>query len=137
MSVDFSKHAKPYVAKSAFHSVLFFQTLIANDPLGQWSSIFKDTEIRFIYDMVSSANSYRNFTLTTAQSQWLVKLMCQIKDRFPVNLHVEQPKSTLSTTTNRKKHKKKTSALANEALPTTSTASRQKKAKRQNVPQPI
>lgn len=85
MSVDFSKHAKPYLGKSSFGTILFFQDLIANDPLGKWSSFLSPTELRFIYDMISSSNSYRNFTLTTAQSQWLVKLLSKVK------LHLPQP----------------------------------------------
>lgn len=86
MSVNFSKHAKPYLAKSSFGTILFFQDLIANDPLGKWSSFLSPTELRFIYDMISSSNSYRNFTLTTAQSQWLVKLLSKVKLHLPPSL---------------------------------------------------
>lgn len=90
-----AKSRDPYISDSRFLSILYFQNLISKDPRGVWSSFVSSTELRFIYDMVSSSNSFRDFTMSTRQSKWLYSLQERVK--LQLKGHTKPQKTKTST----------------------------------------
>lgn len=75
-----NKKLEIYKTKSNSVGILFFQRLINKDPTGKtWIRFLNEREVRFIYDMVASTESFKNFTPTTAQSKKIVFLVNKIK----------------------------------------------------------
>lgn len=69
-----------YKSNTNSEGIKFFQELINKDPTGKkWISFLSENDVRFIYDMVASAESFKNFTPTVAQSKKIIVLVKKIK----------------------------------------------------------
>lgn len=69
----------PYQAKNITESVKYLQSLLNTDPLGGWTKRLNGKEVTFVYDMVSRANSFKDFTPSAAQSEWMIAICSKIK----------------------------------------------------------
>lgn len=69
----------PYNVKSAGDAVLYLQGLINTESEGSWTTHLDQKEVRFVYDMVSKANSFSDFHPTANQSKWMLSIIQKIK----------------------------------------------------------
>lgn len=55
--------------------------LLINDKSGkfEWSNHLDSKEVGFVYDMVSQANCFSNFSPSAAQSRWMVAILGKLK----------------------------------------------------------
>lgn len=74
------KNMEIYTAKSNSDGIMFFQNLMNKDPTGKkWISFLNEKDVGFIYDMVASADSFKNFIPSVAQSRKMIVLVNKIK----------------------------------------------------------
>jgi len=69
----------PYKAKGQTATINFFQSLLNKESEGAWTKHLDPKEVAFIYDMVSNANSFNDFSPTAAQSKWAVSIKAKIE----------------------------------------------------------
>ena len=72
------KQKTPYNTKGTTDGILYFQSLI-NKQSYDWTTQLDDKAVRFIYDMVSQANSFADFIPTAGQSKWIFALVSKIR----------------------------------------------------------
>lgn len=70
---------KTYTAATASDVVKQCQVLVNGKPGFPWATIVDQKEMRFIYDLVSSADTMRNFQPTPAQAQWGIRILKKIE----------------------------------------------------------
>lgn len=69
----------PYSVKDSTSGILFLQNLLNLQAEGSWTKHLDDKEVRFVYDMVSKANSFADFTPTVGQSKWMIVIIKKIQ----------------------------------------------------------
>ncbi|MCJ8299358.1 MAG: RNase H1/viroplasmin domain-containing protein [Pseudomonadales bacterium] len=69
----------PYNIKNASCAILFLQNLLNNQPEGEWTHLFGQEEVRFVYDMVNRANCFSQFSPTEKQSRWMIEIIGKYK----------------------------------------------------------
>ena len=69
---------KAYNKKDLSFGLSYFQSLL-NERATDWTSHLTSKEVAFVYDMVSKANSFADFTPTSAQAKYIVGLASKIK----------------------------------------------------------
>ena len=69
---------KAYNKKDLSYGIAYFQALLNERPT-DWVTHLTSKEVTFVYDMVSRANSFSDFTPTSAQTKYIVGLASKIK----------------------------------------------------------
>lgn len=70
---------KTFTAATNSPVIAAFQKLVNEDGSFPWSEMVEQKEMRFVYDMLSAAETTRDFIPSTAQGRWAAQILIKLK----------------------------------------------------------